>query len=202
MLDSGRVVRRLLAAFIALATPAACDADRGDVPAAFPGATVAPPGVVPGTVAAGYQPYVAALAQNFVDGARLVARLDQPTAACVAERWVAILDPAALQSAGLEPGQMTDTTLDDLAEAVVVDEDMAVAMTGSFGACEADHTAAFLDSLLLTSQITPSQRVCLGAALPEGLMSAITVSVLTDERLADDLAGQYERALDACPAGA
>ena len=62
----------------------------------------------------------------------------------------------------------------------------------------ATHHQAFLDSLLLTSEITPDQRVCLAAELPDGLLSSITVSVLTQEELDDALASEYARALDAC----
>jgi hypothetical protein len=193
-----RPVRRALVLGVTLA--AGCSADRGDAPGAFPGASAPPAGLVPGTVAPGYEPYVEGLTENFVDGGRLVARLDEGAAACVAERWVALLDPAALQAAGIESSRMRDATLDDLADAVTVDEEHATALTASFAACEADHTAAFLDSLLLTSQITPGQRVCLGGALPPGLISAITVGVLTQDQLDADLAAQYEAALDACPA--
>lgn len=196
VLASGGIRRSLLVAALALA---ACSSDRGDGPSAFPGATPPPTVLEPGTVPPGYQPYVDGLAANFVDGGRLVARLDERQAACVAERWIGLLDPAALQAAGLQPERMRDATLADLTSAVPVERDVAEAMTASFRACGADHTEAFLDSLLLTSEITPSQRVCLEAALPDGLISAITVSVLTEEQLDDELAGQYERALDACP---
>ena len=198
--------RRLPAGLPALLVPAtlalgACAAERDDAPAALPGDTVAPDQVEAsvGTVAPGYQPYVDALATNFTDGGRLVARLDPEPAACVAARWIAVLDPAALQAAGLEAAAMVDVTLERLAEAGPIDAPKARSLTSSFAACGADHTAAFLDSLLLTSQITPEQRVCLAEQLPAGLIGAITVSVLTQDRLDDDLAAQYARALDACP---
>ena len=45
----------------------------------------------------------------------------------------------------------------------------------------------------------PDQRVCLAAELPDGLIGAITVSVLTQDRLDDTMAAQYATALDACP---
>ncbi len=179
---------------------AGCSAERAGGPTALPGDTLAPgeAELEVGTVASADQPYVEALATNFTDGGRLVARLDAEPAECVAARWLAVLDPAALQADGLEAAAMVDVTLERLAEAVPIDEPMARALTSSFGTCGADHTAAFLDSLLLTGQITPDQRVCLAAELPDGLLAAITVSVLTQDRLDASLAAQYARALDAC----
>jgi hypothetical protein len=147
----------------------------------------------------GYRPYVDGLANNFIDGGQLVVRLDERTATCVAERWMGLLDPAALQAAGLEAEELRHVTFDELSSAVPIRRDVAEALTASFAACGTDYTVAFLDSLLLTSQITPSQRACLEEALPDGLIGAITVSVLTDEQLDDELAAQYEQALDACP---
>jgi hypothetical protein len=139
------------------------------------------------------------VAQNFEDGGRLVARLAASAARCVAERWVAIVDPAILRAAGLAPEAMVDVTLERLAEVTTLDRPRAEALAGSFTVCGVDHTAAFLDSLLLTSQITPTQRVCLAEAIPAGLIGAITVSVLVDAALDPALSTQYQKALDACP---
>lgn len=178
-----------------------CSADREAGPGGLPGGSLAPgeAALDVGTVAPGYQPFVDGLATNFTDGGRLVARLDAEPAACLAQRWVAILGPADLQAAGIEAAAMVDVTLERLAEAVTIDEPMANALVASYAACGADQTDAFLDSLLLTSQITPDQRVCLAAELPDGLIGAITVSVLTQDRLDDTMAAQYATALDACP---
>lgn len=155
---------------------------------------------VVGTVAAADRPYVDALAANFVDGGRLVARLDETAAACVAERWIAVLDPARLRAGGLAPEAMTNVTLDRLQGVADLDRPRAEALTGAYAECGVDHTGAFLDSLLLTSQITDLERVCLLDAIPPGLVGAITVSVLVDPELDPALATQYQQALDRCSA--
>jgi hypothetical protein len=197
--------RRPLAALgsVAVATVGVvgCSAEREAGPGGLPGDSLAPGEATLeiGTVAPGDQPFVDGLATNFTDGGRLVARLDAEPAACVAQRWVAVLGAAGLQAAGIEAAAMVDVTLERLAEAVAIDEPMARALVASYAACGADQTDAFLDSLLLTSQITPDQRVCLATELPDGLIGAITVSVLTQDRLDDSLAAQYAAALDACP---
>lgn len=176
-----------------------CDAGRDDALRPIPGQASATSAFVPGTVAAADQPYVDALAGNFVDGGRLVARLDEDAARCVAEQWIAIVNPTALAAAGIEPAAMADITLERLQGAVSIDAARAAALTASYGACGADQTAAFLDSLLLTSQITPEQRMCLAQEIPDGLVGAITVSVLTEPAVDADLAAQYQGALDRCP---
>ena len=186
-----------MAALVVTAT--ACSSGRGTGPGAFPAVTAGTDVFVPGSVAAADVGYVDGVAQNFEDGGRLVARLAASAARCVAERWVAIVDPAILRAAGLAPEAMVDVTLDRLAEVTTLDRPRAEALAGSFTVCGVDHTAAFLDSLLLTSQITPTQRVCLAEAIPAGLIGAITVSVLVDAALDPALSTQYQKALDACP---
>lgn len=191
---------RVLAALGAALAFGACDSGRGTPLPEYPGSETSTPGVVVGTVAAGDQPYVDALAANFVDGGRLVARLDETDAACVAERWIAVLDPAALRAADVAPDSMTSVTLDRLRSVVSLDAARAEALTASYDACGVDHTGAFLDSLLLTSQITDLQRVCLLERIPPGLVGEITVSALVDPEIGAALAAEYQRALDACPA--
>ncbi|MFV0308572.1 MAG: hypothetical protein ACK5OX_12605 [Desertimonas sp.] len=176
-----------------------CDAGRDGGLRPLPGQASATSVFVPGTVGAADLPYVEALASNFVDGGRLVARLDAEPARCVADRWIAILNPTALAAAGIESTAMGSITLDRLRAAVSIDATRAVALTASYDACGADHTAAFLDSLLLTSQITPTQRVCLGEEIPAGLVGEITVSVLTEVDVDADLTARYQQALDRCP---
>lgn len=178
----------------------ACSSGRGSGPGAFPAVTGGTDVFAPGTVAAADIGYVDGVAQNFENGGRLVARLATSSARCVAERWVAILDPAVLRAAGVEPEAMVDVTLERLAEVTALDRPRAEALAGSFTVCGVDHTAAFLESLLLTSQITPAQRVCLASAIPAGLIDAITVSVLVDDALDPALSAQYGQALDTCPA--
>lgn len=185
---------------VALLVLGACDSGRGTPLLEYPGSATSTPAFEVGTVAAADQPYVDALATNFVDGGRLVARLDEAAAACVAERWIAVLDPAALRAASIAPESMTNVTLDRLRSVAGVDRPRAEALTSAYEACGVDHTGAFLDSLLLTSQITNQQRVCLLERIPPGLVGEITVSVLVDPEVDAALSTRYQQALDACPA--
>lgn len=193
--------RPVLAAVIVLTALVGCDAGRDAPLRPYPGAATDGSVFVPGSVAAADRPYVDALAANFVDGGRLVARLDEPDATCVAERWIATLDPAALGAAGLSAEAMTNVTLARLRAAVTLDRPRAEALVAAYETCGVDHTGAFLDSLLLTSQITLGQRVCLLESLPAGLVGEITVSALVDATVQADLTAQYQQALDACPVG-
>lgn len=198
---SGVRLRRVstLAVLVVVAA-AACTSSREEGLPELPGAPVGSDVFVVGTVAPGDQSYVDQLTANFVAGGRLVARLDEDEARCVASRWVAIVDPAALAAGGISADMMVNLTLDRLRGLGTIDRRRATAMTESFAACDADHTAAFLDSLLLTSQITSEQRVCLATSLPPGLIAAVTVSALVDPQMDASLTTQYREALDRCPA--
>lgn len=177
----------------------ACTGERTDAPTGLPGLTENTAPLEPGTLAPGDQSYVDALARNFEEGGRLVAQVDEPQSACLAERWVGLIGTAALTAASIPAERLADITLAEL-RAVGLSRRQAQALVASFGACEVDHTVAFLDSLLLTSQITPPQRVCLEQQLPDDLIDQVTVAALVDDQVDPDLTAGYQRALDACPA--
>lgn len=179
-----------------------CTSTRDAPVSGFPGGSdvVDRDSFVPGTLDPSAVPYVDGLAANFVEGARLSARLDEVDAACVATRWVAVFEPVALNQGGVPAEAMASSTLDRLVEAVPLDEPRVAALIEAFSACDVDYETAFLDSLLVVGQIGPSQRVCLADAMADGLLESITASVLNDDQLDSALGDQYAAALDACPA--
>jgi len=187
-------------AVVGLSSLVACTADRDATSQGLPGVTTAadPDAFVPGTLDATAQPYVDGLATNFVEGGRLSARLDPDPAACVAERWIAILEPARLEAGGLAGAAMADVTLDRLRQAVDIDAPRAAAMLDAFPACEVVYETAFLDSLVVVGQITLGQQVCLADALPDEVLVAITRDVLSGEDPDATAATQFGTALDQC----
>lgn len=178
----------------------ACTADRDGTSQGFPGVTSAPDpnAFVPASLDAGAQPFVDGLATNFVEGGRLAVRLDEEPAACVAERWIAVLEPARLESAGLAAAAIADVTIDRLRQAVDIDPPRAAVMMDAFPACDADFESAFLDSLLLVGEITLRQQVCLANALPDEVLGAITERVLSGDEPEEATAAQFGSALDQC----
>ncbi|MBA3606821.1 MAG: hypothetical protein M3487_12445 [Actinomycetota bacterium] len=179
---------------------AGCSADRDGTAEGFPGVTTAPdPNVfLPGTLDAGAQPFVDALATNFVEGGRLAARLDPEPAACVAERWIAVLEPGRLEAGGLASGSLGDVTLDRLRQAIDIDAPRAAVLIDAFAACDGDYETAFLESLLVVGQITLGEQVCIANVLPDGALESITRSVLAGEEPDEDAAARYGAALDQC----
>ena len=158
-----------------------------------------PNAFVPGTLdEATARPYLDGLATNFVEGGRLAVRLDPEPAGCVAERWVAVLEPARLEAGGLTGQAMADVTLDLLRQAVDIDAPRAAAMIDGFADCDASYEEAFLESLLVVDQVSLRQQVCLANALPDDVVASITESLLAGEQPDDAAAAQYGDALDQC----
>lgn len=187
---------------VLLGAATGCETSRDDTMRGFPGAAAAdgPEVFEPGTVPAAATPYVDALAANFVDGARLAARVDDTAAPCVAQRWVATLDPVALGGAGVAPEDLRDITLEEIRAAVPasLDEPRARALVAAFDACGVRYDGAVLDSLQVTGQVDPVERSCIAAALPDDLLASITLSILIQPQLDPALSREYGAAVGPC----
>jgi len=180
---------------------AGCSADRDGGSQGIPGVTTAPDpnAFVPGTLdEATARPYLDGLVTNFVEGGRLAVRLDTEPAECVAERWVAVLEPARLEAGGVTGPAMADITLDLLRQAVDIDAPRAASMIDGFADCDASYEEAFLESLLVVDQVSLRQQVCLANALPDDVVASITEALLAGEEAAAAAAAQYGEALDLC----
>ncbi len=150
------------------------------------------------------QPYVEALSTALArDGAGGV-ELDSAQAACVAPRWVDVLDPRRLDDAGVDPVDLDgEGGLAERVEGVELTDADVDRLLDAVGDCDIDLHGAFLDGL--TAGATPSDddRACLDDAVsPDLARRAVALGVTDGQEAADgdpQLMTELFEALSACP---
>ena len=135
------------------------------------------------SVAAG--PYVEALAEQLATDGSGASSFDAEQSSCVAEKWVTVMDPERLEAAGVEPDDLRSDIVDDVA-ALELTEDDAATMARSFGDCDIDLVAAYLDQAREQTSISTEQEGCVRASLTQDLFEQRVAAIVLYGRAALD----------------
>lgn len=150
------------------------------------------------------QPYVDAMTTSLTDHGAGDVGLSASEAACIAPKWVNILDPDQLDEAGVEPAQLeTDQGLDEKAAKVALSDGEVSKLVDAFGECEVDLTVAFVRSLTAGATLGAADEACLVDAVPDDLARRMVGVEITKgaDALDDDsgLMAELFEALSTCP---
>lgn len=130
-------------------------------------------------------PYVEALAEQLATDGSEASSFDAEQSSCVAEKWVAVMGPERLADAGVEPDDLRSDIVDDVA-ALELSEDDAAVMALSFGDCDIDLVAAYLDQVREQTSVSTEQEECVSASLTQDLFERRVAAIVLYGRAALD----------------
>lgn len=158
----------------------------------------------PAPVSVEARPYVVALGAGLREHGAGDVALSASEAACVAPKWIDVLEPARLDQAGIEPAELTPAGgLDEKAERVALRDAEIAELVDALGQCDLDVQTAFIGTLTEGARLSPADRACLDDAVSEDLTRKVLGVQITEgtEAAAGDeaLMGELFEALSACP---
>lgn len=126
--------------------------------------------------------------------------MSEDQARCLAPRLIEILDPERLADAGVEPDELhTAGGLD--VPGIDLEEDEANAMYDSYGECDIDMRAVFLDGVLAGSGLDAEEIACVESVVTDDKIRALMVGMtMVGEEAVDDLpeVAAFGAELEAC----
>lgn len=154
------------------------------------------------TVAPG--PYIGALTTSLARYGAGSIDLTLTEAACVAPKWVDVLQADRLQRAGVVPRRLeADRGLDQKAGKVALGSTEVSRLVDAVGECDVDLQAAFIASLTQKALLSVENQACLADSISEKLarrVVGIEITEGTDGPDADPaLRAEFFAALSACP---
>lgn len=150
------------------------------------------------------QPYVDALAGNLRDHGAGDVQLTASEAACVAPKWVNVLQPERLDQAGIEPADLEpDDGLDEKAGKVALRDAEIGELVDALGQCDLDLQTAFIATLTEGARLSLEDQDCLDDAISDDLARKVVGLQVTEGTEATDgdaaLQAEVFQALSACP---
>jgi hypothetical protein len=155
-----------------------------------------------GEVSEEAQPYVDAMIESFESADADELRLDRAQAECVAPRWVEIMQVERLQEAGIEPEDIAGDADPDLSTLGLSEAD-GNALYDTFGECDVDVQALFIESFAADDELSEEVKDCLAGAFDDDLLRRIMATTFVEGEDAldqdEELMGELFAVFSECP---